>query len=201
MWKDIEGYDGRYQVSIDGSVRSVDWLVVNANGVKHIFRGRTLKPCLNAIGYYVVNLTKNGVSSPVLLHRIIAKAFIANPNGYNEVNHINENRSDNSIDNLEWCTHLHNVRHGTAIQRATKKKINNASFSNRVAQYSKNGEFIAEYPSAKEASRVTGAPYVPIVKCCHGIKKTSGGYKWKYITIAKRNQDKMNNNKSILSNF
>ena len=192
MWVNIDGYDGRYQVSESGQVRSVDWVVINKRGIKQVFKGKMLKPTVNALGYYTVTLTKDGRGKPVLLHRIIAKAFIPNPLGYNEINHIDENKLNNSIGNLEWCTHLHNVRHGTAIERASLRKINNPATSNIVAQISNNGAIVAYYPSVREASRVVGIHPNSIIRCCRGERKTTGGFHWRYVKMCKRSINRIN---------
>lgn len=126
IWKDVIGYEGYYQVSNLGNVKRVG----SFRGVnKAYLNDYYLKPKDNGKGYYRIKLTVNNKSKRVMLHRIIAEAFIENPNNYPFINHINSNRKDNRIENLEWCTQsqncLHSVKMGTwgALKKNQKKII------------------------------------------------------------------------------
>jgi len=105
IWLSIKGYEGLYEVSNYGNVRSLKFGKI-----------RYLKPANNGNGYNHVILWKNGIKKDFTVHRLVANAFIENPNGYNEINHINEVKTDNKASNLEWCDRQHNVRHSQAKQ-------------------------------------------------------------------------------------
>lgn len=171
IWKDIVGYDGLYQVSNFGMVRSLKF-----NKVK------ILKTPSNKYGYNVVHLLNNNKNKSYYVHRIVAQEFIPNSKNYPMVNHKDENKSNNRVDNLEWCDNKYNLNYGTAQQRKIKKQINRKDQSKPVLQYTKSGEFVKEYPSAAEAHRQTGVYMVNICTCCRGNSKykSAGGYVWKY---------------------
>ena len=121
IWKDIKDFEGIYQVSNLGRVRGLDRIVVNVNGKRNSIKGRIIKPITRQTGYVVYGLNKGGKAYKRYAHRLVAQAFIPNPNNYPEVNHINEfNKSDNSVDNLEWCTRDYNSHYGTRSERAHK---------------------------------------------------------------------------------
>lgn len=108
IWKDIEGYEGLYQASNLGQIKSIQYF--NHANNKSYTRNKILKPIINEKGYYRVDLYKERKSKRFRIHRLIAKTFIPNPNNFPEVNHINGNKKDNCINNLEWCTHKHNMK-------------------------------------------------------------------------------------------
>lgn len=173
VWEPIRGYVGLYEVSNMGRVRSLCWY--NTNKI-HILK---LKKEKN--GYYRVGLTKNGVQTSHLVHRLVAIAFIPNPNNYPCVNHKDENPSNNCVENLEWCTHSYNTKYGSCIERASNKRKNN-KYSKVVLQYTLENVLLAEYPSTKEAHRQTGINRANIGACCNGYPNhaTAGGYIWKF---------------------
>ena len=112
-WRDVKGYEGAYQVSNLGNVRSVDRRIKCADGVTRKFAGKDLKPYRGAWRgeYYTVNLTIGNNIRPTLIHRLVAEAFVPNPDGKAEVNHIDGNKLNNSSENLEWVTHRENMEH------------------------------------------------------------------------------------------
>lgn len=170
IWKDIIGYDGKYQVSNFGNVRSF----------KRCKSGKLLKKC-NHKGYQVVLL--NNVRKLCLVHRLVANAFIPNKENKPQVNHINEIKTDNRVENLEWCTAKENVNHGTFIKRmakaVSKSMKNNKKTSHQVNQLSIDGCFIKKWPSIKEAGR-NGFVTTSIIRCCKKMKYEHKGYKWEY---------------------
>jgi len=136
IWKDIEGYAGLYEVSNMGQVRSL-WFG----------KTRILKPGKNTCGYLQVNLCKDGKQKMFLVHRLVANAFIPNPQGYPVINHRDENPLNNSVDNLEFCTRKYNVNFGTALKRRAAKR------SKSVLQYDMEGHFVKQWPSTHEVER------------------------------------------------
>ena len=187
IWKDIKDYEGYYQVSNLGRVRSLDRVSRNKQGLMNI-RGRLLQSRMNKYGYITLKLTLHQKSKNVLVHRLMAEAFLPNPNNLPCVNHKSECKTENfvwvnpdgSVDpdksNLEWCTHQYNIRYGTAIERGKKKK------SKPVLQFTKEGVFVNEYPSTIEASRQTGIVYSSITSAAHKVRgyKSAGGFIWRY---------------------
>lgn len=169
IWKDIEGYEGLYQVSNMGRVKSLP---------RRTTRGGILKTNSSA-RYLQVDLSKNGESILHSIHRLVATAFPDICGVYfdgAEVNHKDENTHNNKAENLEWCTKHYNNNYGTRVERIVKKT------SKPVNQYTKDGRLIAEYSSASEAERQTGIHQGNICSCCRGNKSFShaGGYKWAY---------------------
>ena len=176
-WRDIPGYFGLYQVSNFGRVKSLV-------GTHRESRERILKPYKTKYGYLRVRLCKDGKVKQFYVHRLVAEAFIPNPDNLPQVNHKNENKTDNKVENLEWCTAKYNQNYGTCIKRRTEKQkvdfINRSDQSKPVAQFTKEGILIAQYPSRNEASRQTGYAYQHISSCCNGKTKSAYGYIWKW---------------------
>lgn len=121
-WRDVPGYEGLYQVSNQGNVRSVDRLVIDTNR-KRLYKGKQLNPILDRKGYKFVILSRQGRLKNMKVHRLVAMAFIPNPENYPEINHKDENKVNNFVENLEWCTTQYNTSYGTRAARmvATKR--------------------------------------------------------------------------------
>lgn len=117
IWKDIKDYEGLYQVSNLGRVRSLDKIVIRTDGKNRHQKGKILKLQISKYGYNVITLWNNNVSKQFKVHRLVAMAFIPNPNNLPQVNHIDEDKLNNKIDNLEWCTALENNRHSNIAER------------------------------------------------------------------------------------
>ena len=118
IWKDVAGYEGFYQVSNKGNVRSV----ARKDSIGRKRDGRILKPRYDKDGYLNVGLCKNGKSKTKNVHRLVAESFIPNPKGFLEINHKDESKSNNRVENLEWCTREHNMNHGTLIERSSQAR-------------------------------------------------------------------------------
>ena len=181
IWKSVEGYEGLYQVSSYGRVRSLDRMVINSDGVKRLFKGRILKPNKVRNGYLKIQLSKSGKVNGALIHRLVAQSFIQNPDNLPIINHKDENKTDNHVENLEWCDSKYNTNYGTAIQRSAEKRLNSPKLSKPVLQIDKEtNEIVDKYPSAMEAARQLKIDQGNISSCCRGELKAYKGFKWQY---------------------
>lgn len=174
IWKDIEEFKGIYQISNYGRIKRLSYSIIRKNGVKQSWEEKILKPTKDSSGYYGIrSCTKHiGKSKTLRIHRLVAKSFIENPENLPCVNHKDGNKLNNRVENLEWCTYSHNIRH--AIENnlnKTRKKVN---------QYDLQGNYIATYNSIREAERKTGTRNTGINCCLHSVYKCSNGYKWSY---------------------
>ena len=175
-YRDIEGYEGLYQVSNLGRVKSLNY--------RRTGKERILKPGKDGHGYLQVILWKGGKSKTCKVHRLVAEAFLENPQGLPEINHISEDKTDNSLENLEWVSHEYNCNYGTRIKRIaeanSKALTNHPKLSKSVIAISKVSGLITEFKSIHEAERVLGINNSSIVKCCKGKLKSAGNYYWMY---------------------
>lgn len=181
VWKDIIGYEGLYQVSNLGRVRSYDKVIKMSDGRVRHDKGRLLKTSI-VRNYKCITLYHNNKSKSFKIHRLVATAFIPNPYDLPQVNHIDEDKLNNRIENLEWVTALENNKHSNIANRwhscgteASKKP---------VLQYDLLGNLVAEYESASEAARKIGKLQgrSSICKCCNGTQKKylNSLWRWKY---------------------
>lgn len=162
IWKDIPGYEGHYQASNLGRIRSLKYDKV-----------RILKHSENGCGYYMVQLCLNNVVKSSTVHRLVWEAFNGPiPEGL-QINHLNEIKSDNRLENLSLCTAKENINYGTHTERMTKK------VSKQVIQFDKNGNFIKEWPSSLEIQRQLGYAASLIRRCCRNLKPSAYGFIWK----------------------
>ena len=155
----IEGFDN-YEVSNLGKVRNIK-------------TGKILKPSLNHNGYLRLWLYENNKQKQLYLHRIVATAFIDNPEAKPCVNHIDENKTNNDLNNLEWCTERENNVHGTRMKRIAEKRFK------KVIQLDLNDNVLNVFESIKQAGQETGVFATSISACCNGRIKSSGGFKWR----------------------
>lgn len=171
VWKDIDGYDGKYQVSNLGKIRSIRAREKN--------RTIILKPMVQKNGYLYVALWKDNKKKNKLIHRLVALAFVENPNDYPEINHKDENKENNMMDNLEWCEHKTNINYGTCKQKISESKINHPRHSKITYQYTKDGKLVQVWPSAAEIERQLGY-CAHVIGACRSRKiKSAYGYVWK----------------------
>ena len=163
-WKAISGYEGLYEVSDLGRVKSLKY-----------GKERILKPGSGGDGYLNVALCKDGHVKGKLIHRLVAEAFIPNPNNLETINHKDEVKTNNTVSNLEWMSQRDNNNYGTRNKRARE------TLSKQVQMFDKKtGELLATFPSTNEAAGVTGIAQGSISKCCNGKIKSAGGYVWRY---------------------
>lgn len=173
IWKDIGGYEGLYQVSNLGNIKSLKRNLSNGSG--RYFRAEIiLSQTENNKGYKMVTMYKNGKYKEFTVHRLVAKSFIPNVMCCDQVNHIDGNKENNCSFNLEWCTNGYNQKHRIYVlgQNVVTRKP--------VLQLSKNGDIIRRYNSEMEASKITGIIRNSISRTCMGKTKTAGGYYWKF---------------------
>ena len=176
--------NGLYQVSNSGVVRSLDrprknYDINTGEFTEIMIKGKYLKPRITPFGYKTVLLSKNSKRKWHFVHRLVAEAFIENPDNLPFIKHKDEDKLNNNIENLEWCTHKYNDNYGTRNERLSKTKINN-TYNTKSVQCIETGKI---YPSTREAERQTGIRNTNISACCrkeYGYK-TAGGFHWKYV--------------------
>ena len=168
-WKDINGYEGLYQVSNYGRVRSLP---------RKTTSGKILTQFISR-GYYKVVLCKDNIKKNWNVHKLVAIAFVPNPNNYTDINHKDENKLNNIATNLEWCSKSYNQRYGTRNKRMLVSR-NGCNKEKPVFQLDMEGSLIKEWISATEASRILNINRESIRRCCIGKRKTAGGFIWKY---------------------
>lgn len=185
IWKPVVGYEGLYEVSNLGNVRSVDHIVNVVRGEQRYqmpIKGQPLAPQPRQHGYLAVPLYGKGGHKTrnmriFSVHRLVAQAFIPNPDNLPEVNHMDEDKTNNRADNLEWCDRKYNSNYGTCIERRCRITRNNER-SRPISQYTISGELVKTYPSCHEAERQTG---FSIGNIHHAANKKANGYAYGYI--------------------
>lgn len=170
IFKDIEGYEGLYQISNLGNVKSLNY---GRTGKEKI-----LKPVKNKYGYLCVGLHKQEKLKTFNIHRLVAKVFIENPNNLPQVNHKDEDKTNNAVENLEFCTREYNLAYGTHNQRSAESRINHPKQSKQVLCV-ETGKI---YPSTRDVARQLGFSQGNISQCCNGKLKQAYGYTWKYVS-------------------
>lgn len=168
QWKPIENYEGLYEVSSLGRIKSLPRWKQNHSKLEYI-EEKILKQGFNG-KYYHVRLSKDGKVKIYLIHKLVAEAFLDNPNNYPCVNHKDENKLNNNVNNLEWCTQKYNCNYG---------KRNNC-LRKRIGQYDLQENLIREWQGMRVASRELNICYSSIYKCCKGKLKTAGNFIWRY---------------------
>ena len=172
-WKDIEGYEGLYQVSDKGRVKSLNY---NHTGKEKIMKLKTTKK-----GYLSIALHKYGKQEYLRVHRLVAQAFIPNPDNLPQVNHKDEDKTNNCVENLEWCTAKYNLEYNNGHKRRACSRTN-GKLSKQIAQYTFDlpCELIKVWPSMSEIQRQTDYAKGNIFKCCNGKYKQAYGFIWSY---------------------
>ena len=180
IWKDVENYEGFYQVSDLGRVKSLERDVFFPNGAVHHVDEKILVPTLNRGGYSFVRLHKNRKTKNEYVHRLVAMAFIENPENKPQVNHKDEVKTNNAVDNLEWCEASYNANYGTRIERMLQNrksyKLGNHPRAKQVFCVELNKKFDCIASAGKEL----GVNISCIGSACRGEQKTAGGFHWRY---------------------
>lgn len=175
VWKDIYGYEGLYQVSNLGRVKSF-----YARNGRLSNQSRTLKPKLDRYGYLKLTLCKNKNYKYVTIHRLVATSFIDNPENKSEVNHKDGNKLNNCVENLEWLTGLENIYHAFTAGLTPKTPLNNPK-SIKISQYDLNGNFIKTFPSTREVERELGFSHSTVGKAAKSKTHFSHNFLWRYV--------------------
>jgi hypothetical protein len=187
-WKKIVGYEGLYEVSDLGNVRSLDKVVPKWDGFR-LLKGRVLKKKLTQFGYHSVALTKNGKPKHYFVHRLVATCFIDNPDTKTktQVNHIDGNKTNNAVDNLEWVSASENIKHAfkTGLKSVQQSQIDTIrtlgkNSNKKVLQMDLDGNVVKEWNSMTDASKTLKINLSCISMCCKGTRKKAGGFAWKY---------------------
>ena len=167
IWRSIKNYEGLYEVSNWGRVRSLGKWVNSKNGSKRFIKGRVLRPGKNRKGYLQVILCKDGVMKSYRVHRLVAQAFLPNPYGLPEINHKDKCKANNRVENLEWCDHPYNAKYSAD------------DWSKKVYIYTLDDKLCGLWPSTKECGR-NGFNQSGVSACCRGEQTKHRGFKWSY---------------------
>lgn len=173
IWKSIEGYEGLYEVSDLGNIKSLERLCKSRGKRFRPTKEMIKKQVPNKQGYMLISLSKNSKCKNFSVHRLVAKAFIPNPNNFPQVNHKDEIKSNNAVENLEWCDGKYNSNYGTARIRQIEPRLI------PIIQLDKNNNVIKEWKSCSETKKFGFEPR-HVNACCKKIQKTHIGYKWEY---------------------
>lgn len=169
IWKEVKGYEGIYEVSNLGKIKSLERVIVCKNGTTRTVKSKILHPKKSNSGYLEVNL----INKMKYVHRLVATAFIPNIENKPTVNHKDENKTNNKATNLEWMTDYENVNYGTGKQRRVEK------YRKKVFQYTMDGKFVREWDCSVSCAESGFSP-CNIRRCCHGQYSQHKGYKWSY---------------------
>ncbi len=172
IWKDIKGYEGLYQVSNIGRVKSLSF-----RNKKATIKREKILSILKSGNYYHISLSKNNKQKNFLIHRLVAEAFVPNKNNYQEINHKDENIRNNKADNLEWCDHKYNINYGTRTKKVKEK------MQVSIIQYDLNGNFVKKWDCMNDAIRFYNNKH--IVDVCKGKRISANNYIWKYDILDK----------------
>lgn len=170
IWHDVIGYEGLYQVSNLGRVKAL------GNGICNS-KEKILKATKHSCGYLRICLHKYGKAKYYFTHRLVALAFLPNPYNLPQVNHKDEDKTNNRVDNLDWCSEEYNMNYGTRNKRSSETLTNHPKFSKQVLCV----ETGKKYPSTMQVERELGYKHQGISKVCNGKQSQAYGYTWRYI--------------------
>lgn len=188
IWKDIQGYEGFYQVSNLGNVKSLDRYVMHSDGGQHFCKGKILSKGYER-GYWNVNLWVDNLGHTFKVHRLVANAFIPNPLNLPHINHKDEDKANSCMDNLEWCTAKYNHNYNGLPKRIAEKidyKEVAKKNSKKVYQYDKKFNILNFFNSAKQCEEF-GYNSKCVTACCRFEKRTYKGYIWSYTMLKEVN--------------
>ena len=171
-WKEIKGYEGRYLISSSGDVISLNY------GKRGFAKALTWK--VNNKGYAWVELRGNGVRDIRLIHRLVAENFLENPEGFETINHKDENPLNNDVSNLEWCSRSYNVRYSMNLHPERENRRNSKYMDIAVIQFDKDGNVLKEWENARTIFLETGMDDRSIREVCRGNRHSAYGYLWRY---------------------
>ena len=187
IWKDvtwIDGFEGLYKISSFGRVLSKNY--------RHTQTEHIVQPSINKYGYFAIMLHANGKLKNVLVHRLVATAFIENPDNFPLVNHKDENKLNNNVENLEWCTQEYNLNYSldrrnrknkrtkvSEKRKNTKHQVPHKYFC-QVVQRDLDGKILGKHNNVSEVARIKEYDLKSLIDCCKGKRKTAYGYKWEF---------------------
>lgn len=177
-WYDIIGYEGLYQINTNGVVKSLERFNKDSGRCGRFYKERILKICTDKYGYLQVVLYKNGKSKTFKIHKLVANQFIPNPLKLTSINHIDENKLNNNVCNLEWCTTKYNNNYNNRQLKIAEKR------KKKVAKYDKYNNIISIYNSVTEAANSIKGYKGYIIKCCKGSQEFYKNFKWRYYEIS-----------------
>lgn len=190
-FKPVKGYEDLYEISNYGKIKSLnkEWKVLNYKSKEYTsvkMKSKILKTSISHCGYEQIVLSKNGKATLKLVHRLVTEAFIPNPENLPCVNHKNGNKSDNYVENLEWCTYSYNEKHAFKIGLSRSylkgKYGKEHNLAKSIEQYDLQGNFIKTWDCISDAARELKIDNGRITKCCQHRKycHSAGGFKWEY---------------------
>lgn len=174
VWKPVKGYEGVYEVSSLGNVASLNYRCTG--------RRQLLRQGIATVGYPVVLLSFGEKAKMAYVHRLVADTFIPNPDEKPQVNHLDGNKRNNAVSNLEWCSGQENMKHAARtglVDMGKAWKVSVRKSSKAVLQVDSSGKVIASFPSLSAAGRAVSAGHSTILSCAKGERETAGGYRWK----------------------
>lgn len=190
IWKAIPGYEGYYEVSNTGRVKSITRTIIDKRGITHYIEEKEIYIRINNNGYKTVSLSKEGIRKMFLIHRLVAIAFLPNPDNLPIVNHKDENPANNNVENLEWCNYKYNSNYGTSKKRMSQSKQNkhtkkiwkcDCHTHERIELFNSIGD------ASENIKNDRNIGISAISKCANGHQKSAYGYYWEFDDLPSKN--------------